>query len=78
MFCARAYYTGWAMNSRGTAEMVIALIAKQSGLIPAEMFSALVLMTIITTFTFPFVLKRGIQKNQGLMEGNDVGLGFED
>ncbi|TRO50352.1 cation:proton antiporter, partial [Candidatus Bathyarchaeota archaeon] len=28
------YYTGWAMNSRGAAELVIALAAKQLGLIP--------------------------------------------
>ena len=32
------YYVGWAMNSRGAAELVIALIAKQSGLIPPEIF----------------------------------------
>ena len=63
------YYVGWAMNSRGAAEMVIALIAKQSGLIPPEIFSALVLMTIVTTFTFPFALARGIRKNPTLMDG---------
>jgi Kef-type K+ transport system membrane component KefB len=63
------YYVGWAMNSRGAAEMVIALIAKQSGLIPPEVFSALVLMTIVTTFIFPFALARGIKKNPRLMEG---------
>jgi len=63
------YYVGWAMNSRGAAEMVIALIAKQSGLIPPEIFSALVVMTIVTTFTFPFALARGIKKNPGLMDG---------
>ena len=62
------YYVGWAMNSRGAAEMVIALIAKQSGLIPPEIFSALVLMTIVTTFTFPFALARGIRKNPTLMD----------
>jgi len=63
------YYVGWAMNSRGAAEMVIALIAKQSGLIPPEIFSALVVMTIVTTFTFPFALARGIKRNPRLMEG---------
>jgi Kef-type K+ transport system membrane component KefB len=62
------YYVGWAMNSRGAAEMVIALIAKQFGLIPPEIFSALVVMTIVTTFTFPFVLSRGIKRNPGLMD----------
>lgn len=63
------YYVGWAMNSRGAAEMVIALIAKQSGLIPPEIFSALVVMTIVTTFTFPFALARGIKRNPRLMDG---------
>ncbi len=67
------YYVGWAMNSRGAAEMVIALMAKQFGLIPPEIFSALVIMTLATTFTFPFALARGIKKNPGLMEGYLLG-----
>lgn len=61
------YYVGWAMNSRGAAELVIALLALQFGLISLEIFSALVIMAIITTFTFPIVLARGIRKNPGLM-----------
>jgi Kef-type K+ transport system membrane component KefB len=61
------YYTGWAMNSRGAAELVIALAAKQFGLIPLDVFSALVAMSLITTLTFPPVLARGIHKNPGLM-----------
>ena len=62
------YYTGWAMNSRGAAELVIALAAKQFGLIPLEVFSALVAMSLITTLAFPPVLARGIQRNPGLMD----------
>ncbi len=62
------YYTGWAMNSRGAAELVIALAAKQLGLIPLEVFSALVAMSLITTLSFPPVLARGIRKNPGLMD----------
>jgi len=62
------YYTGWAMNSRGAAELVIALAAKQLGLIPLEVFSALVAMSLITTLAFPPVLARGIKKNPGLMD----------
>jgi Kef-type K+ transport system membrane component KefB len=62
------YYVGWAMNSRGAAELVIALVAIQYGLIPPEVFSALVAMSIITTLTFPPVLARGIKKNPGLMD----------
>jgi Kef-type K+ transport system membrane component KefB len=62
------YYVGWAMNSRGAAELVIALAAKQFGLIPAEVFSALVAMSLITTLTFAPVLARGITKNPGMMD----------
>lgn len=62
------YYVGWAMNSRGAAELVIALIALQFALIPPEVFSALVAMAMITTLTFPFVLSRGIKKNPELMD----------
>ncbi len=62
------YYVGWAMNSRGAAELVIALIAFQYGLIPLEIYSALVATSIVTTLTFPPILSRGIKKNPGLME----------
>ena len=61
------YYTGWAMNSRGAAELVIALAAKQFGLISLDVFSALVAMSLVTTLIFPPVLARGIRKNPGLM-----------
>jgi len=61
------YYVGWAMNSRGAAELVIALIAFQYGLIPLEIYSALVAMSLITTLTFPPVLAKGIRKNPDLM-----------
>jgi Kef-type K+ transport system membrane component KefB len=61
------YYVGWAMNSRGAAELVIALAAKQLGLIPLDVFSALVAMSLITTLAFPPVLARGIHRNPGLM-----------
>lgn len=61
------YYIGWAMNSRGAAELVIALIAMQYGLITLEIFSALVAMSIVTTLIFPPVLARGIKRNPGLM-----------
>ena len=64
------YYTGWAMNSRGAAELVIALIAMEYNLISLEIFSALVAMSIVTTLIFPPVLARGIKRNPGLMDEN--------
>ena len=54
------YYTGWAMNSRGAAELVIALAARQFGLIPLDVFSALVAMSLITTLTFPPILAKDV------------------
>ena len=65
------YYVGWAMNSRGAAELVIALVAVQYGLIPQEIYSALVAMSLITTLTFPPVLARGIHRNPGLMDAKN-------
>jgi Kef-type K+ transport system membrane component KefB len=62
------YYVGWGMNSRGAAELVIALIAVQYGLISPEIFSALVSMSLITTLLLPPILARGIKKNPGLMD----------
>lgn len=62
------YYIGWAMNSRGAAELVIALIAMESGVIPLEVFTALVAMSIVTTLTFPIVLTHGIKRHQDLMD----------
>jgi Kef-type K+ transport system membrane component KefB len=62
------YYIGWGMNSRGAAELVIALIAIQYGLISPEIFSALVSMSLITTLILPPILARGIKKNPGLMD----------
>ena len=62
------YYIGWGMNSRGAAELVIALIAVQYGLISPEIFSALVSMSLITTLILPPMLARGIKKNPGIMD----------
>ncbi len=58
------------MNSRGAAELVIAMIAFQYALIPLEIYSALVAMSIITTLTFPPILAMGIRKNPGLMDAS--------
>jgi Kef-type K+ transport system membrane component KefB len=66
------YYVGWGMNSRGAAELVIALIAIQYGLISPEIFSALVSMSLITTLLLPPILARGIKKNPELMDAKQI------
>jgi len=58
---------GVAMNSRGAVELVIAGIALSQNLIPQEIFSSIVLMTIVTTLSFPLVLSYVIRRNPGIM-----------
>jgi len=62
------YIVGWAMSSKGAVEMVIALLAQRYGLLPPEIFSALVAMAIITTLAFPFALKKEIERNRSIMD----------
>lgn len=58
---------GWGMNSRGAIELALALIAFRNNLIPIEIYSGLVIMAIITTLIFPFVIIRMIKKDPKLM-----------
>jgi len=62
------YIVGWAMSSKGSVELVIALLARKYGLVSPEIFSALVAMAIITTIAFPFILAREINKNPLIMD----------
>ncbi|MCD6403977.1 MAG: cation:proton antiporter [Nanoarchaeota archaeon] len=61
------YVIGWAMNSRGAVELVIALMALGNGLLPLEAFSVLVVTSLVTTLTFPFVLEKEIRKDPKLL-----------
>ncbi|MFC1741382.1 cation:proton antiporter [Nanoarchaeota archaeon] len=61
------HLVGWAMNSRGAVELVIALMALRVGLITVPIYSAIVVMTIITTLMFPFMLKHLIKKYPKIM-----------
>ncbi|MCF7872439.1 cation:proton antiporter [Candidatus Woesearchaeota archaeon] len=58
---------GWAMNSRGSTELAIALVAFRAGLIPDYLFSALILLAIISTVWFPFILREILIKNPKIM-----------
>jgi Kef-type K+ transport system membrane component KefB len=62
------YLIGWAMSSKGSVELVVALLAQRYGILPPEIFSAVVAMAIVTTLTFPFVMKREIGKNRTIMD----------
>jgi Kef-type K+ transport system membrane component KefB len=61
------YLVGWAMNSRGAMELAIALIAFRNALIPLEIYSSLVMMTIITTVLFPVIVSFMIKQKPRIM-----------
>jgi len=63
----QTYIIGCGMNSRGAIELVIAGVAKMNNLISSELFSAIVVMTVITTLLFPLVLRHEIRKNPKVM-----------
>jgi Kef-type K+ transport system membrane component KefB len=58
---------GWAMNSRGAVELIIAEVARQNNLIPIEIYSVIVAMALITTFIFPLVLNIYLKKQPDIM-----------
>lgn len=53
----QTHVVGWALNSRGMVELVIANFAFVHGLISVEVFSGLIAMAVLTTVLFPFILK---------------------
>lgn len=61
------YLVGWAMNSRGAVGLGLAIIALEEGLIGKDIYSGLVIMALLTTLAFPFVIKRVIKKNPKIM-----------
>lgn len=50
------YLMGWAMNSRGAIELALALLAFRLNLINSEIYSSLVIMALVTTIIFPFMI----------------------
>lgn len=64
----KLYVIGWGMNSRGAVELVVALMALQKGLISEDIYAALVVMALITTLVFPFVLDNEIKNDRSLLD----------
>lgn len=62
------FLMGWAMNSRGAVEFAIALIIFRLNLITVEIYSAIIIMALITTLIFPFVITYIIKKNPKIMD----------
>ncbi len=60
---------GWGMNSRGVIELVIAEVARQNiPNFPIELYTAIVAMSLITTFAFPIALQYYLKKYPKIME----------
>ncbi len=64
----KLFLIGWSMNSRGAIELAFALLAFKSGIISVELYSALVIMALVTTLVFPFVITKMIKKNPKIMD----------
>ncbi len=63
----QAYLLGWEMNSRGIIELIIANIALNAGLISTRLYSAIVLVAILTTLISPFFIKNTISRYPRIM-----------
>jgi Kef-type K+ transport system membrane component KefB len=61
------YLVGWGMNSRGAVELGIAFLALRVGLITEHIYSSLIIMALITTLLFPFMLRRTVKNNPDIM-----------
>lgn len=59
---AKSLAIGIGLNGRGIMEIIIANIAYSAGLINAELFSIVILMSITTVITLPFMLKWSYKK----------------
>jgi Kef-type K+ transport system membrane component KefB len=63
-----AILIGWGLNPRGSTELFAVLIAQNQGFISQGTYSAVVLMTLITTIVSPIVFKMLVMKGYGLLE----------
>lgn len=59
---------GWAMNSRGALDIALAVLAYKVNLISLDIFSSLVVLALVSTLIFPFVVEHSIKKNPSIME----------
>ena len=49
---------GVGLNARGMMELLLAQVGLATGIIGADLYSALILMTLVTTLTTPPLMKR--------------------
>ena len=53
---------GVGLNARGMMELLLAQVGLATGIIDADLYSALIIMTIVTTFSTPPLLKRLLKR----------------
>ncbi|MFH1916268.1 MAG: cation:proton antiporter [Nanoarchaeota archaeon] len=63
----QTHIIGWGMNSRGAVELVIADIARANNLIPIEVYSAIVIMAIVSTLILPLMIKWLVSDDRKVM-----------
>lgn len=60
--------TGWGLNSRGAIGLVIATIGVKLSLLSHDYYSSIVIMAMVTTILFPFMIKHILKKHPNAME----------
>ncbi len=61
------FIVGWGMNSRGAVGLALALIAFRTEIIPVDVYSSLVVMALISTLIFPFIITSMVKKDPRVM-----------
>jgi len=63
----QAMVIGWGLNSRGAIELIILEMARKFGIIPSELYGAIVVMAVATTLVFPLIFRYYLRNNKGIM-----------
>lgn len=59
---------GWGMNSRGAVGIALARIAFRTGHINSDIYSGLVLTTLVTTLVFPVIIMSMVKRDPKIMD----------
>jgi Kef-type K+ transport system membrane component KefB len=61
------FLVGWGMNSKGVVELAIAFAAFQAGILPVNLYSALVITALVSTFLFQIIIFKMVRRDPGIM-----------
>jgi len=64
----QVFLVGWGMNSKGAVELAIGYIALTIGLLPLELYSALVITALVSTILFQVIIFYMIKKYPKIMK----------